>query len=320
MKYPNKLINKNIGITAMSDGQAAKIEKFNKSLKNLKDRGFNLKITPDVYWSGSGFGKGKIKAQELNELINDKSIEMIICASGGDFLYEIIPYVDYESIKKDPKWYMGNSDPTTLLYIITTMLDIATIYGFNASSFDEIFKHQEEALKIMNGNIEKQLSYEKYEAENWSNIYTETVYWKTPRGEVNVEGRIIGGCIDSLKLLINSEFDYTKEFINRYYKDGIIWYFDNFSLTTEDFYLTLLSMKRSGWFKNTKAVILGRVCFPGGFSDITYEEAIKEVFPQEKIIINADIGHVSPRMTIINGSYAKLKSKDGKGSLELLLK
>ena len=37
------------------------------------------------------------------------------------------------------------------------------------------------------------------------------------------------------------------------------------------------------------------------------------------IIINADIGHISPRMTIINGSIANIISKNGKGKIKFQL-
>ena len=38
------------------------------------------------------------------------------------------------------------------------------------------------------------------------------------------------------------------------------------------------------------------------------------------IIIDIDIGHISPRMTIINGAIAKITSKSGKGQIEFNLK
>ena len=56
--------------------------------------------------------------------------------------------------------------------------------------------------------------------------------------------------------------------------------------------------------------------------DITYEEAIYESLKDLNIpiIINADIGHVSPRMTIINGAIATITSSNGKGEIKFNLK
>ena len=46
------------------------------------------------------------------------------------------PYADFEQMKRNPKWPMGASDPTGLLYPYTTICDVATLYGCNAGSYD----------------------------------------------------------------------------------------------------------------------------------------------------------------------------------------
>ncbi len=131
---------------------------------------------------------------------------------------------------------------------------------------------------------------------------------------------MIGGCIDCLKDLIGTPYDFTKDFIKRYQEDGIIWYFDVFSKSAEEFYLTLFQMKEAGWFKHIKGMIVGRVCFPQCFyEDFSYQEALKRIFPELPIIFNADIGHVPPKMTIINGSKAHITCNNGKGAIEQVL-
>ena len=98
--------------------------------------------------------------------------------------------------------------------------------------------------------------------------------------------------------------------------DGIIFYFDVFDLSSKDFYLTLFQLKEAGWFFNTRCVIVGRICFPEENSFMTYQDALREIFSNIPVIMDADIGHVAPKMTIINGSYAKVCYKDGKGSID----
>ena len=41
---------------------------------------------------------------------------------------------------------------------------------------------------------------------------------------------------------------------------------------------------------------------------------------QIPVICDADIGHVSPQMAIVNGAILKITSKDGKGTVETILK
>lgn len=326
MKYP-KFLNNNgkIGVVALSAGVGDFIDEYKNSLINIEKKGFQIVETASVRNKGDISNTPEIRVNELNKLLNDNEIDFIMCATGGDFLIEILPFLDLKNIENNPKWLMGASDPTSLLYLITTALDIATIYGFNACSFDHPKLHecQENAFQIMQGNLITQNSFNLYEKERPDNAEsyntTEEVYWESLNGDVDITGRIIGGCLDSLRDLPGTRFDYTNKFIEKYQKDGIIWYFDVFALTTETFYMALIQLKESGWFKYVKGVVVGRVRFPGGFSQLTYQEALKKVFKDIPIIFNADIGHVAPKMTIINGSIAKITSRSGKGKMKLLL-
>lgn len=323
MQYPKFLEKGNIiGITAPSQGVGDDIEPFEKSLHTLKKEGYQIKETKSVRNKGMASASGKIRAQEFDSLITEKNVKIIMCASGGDFLVEMLPFVNWQHIKENPKWIMGYSDPTYLLYIITTKLDIATIYGCNAGSFDQTNPHEclKNNLKILSGNIVRQDSFSYYQKDWLENSdgyhLTEKVYWETINKEVDITGRIIGGCLDCLKDLIGTSYDYTKEFIEKYKKDGIIWYFDIFEPSAEVVYRTLFQMREAGWFKYIKGIIVGRVAFPKHFNEnFTYQEALKRMFPELPIIFNADIGHIPPKMTIINGSIAHITCKNGKGAI-----
>ena len=137
---------------------------------------------------------------------------------------------------------------------------------------------------------------------------------------IHATGRLIGGCMECLADIIGTPYEDTLGFIERYKEDGFIWYFDIFALRAETVYNTLWHMNAAGWFKYAKAFIFGRVCFPGTLLDMTYQEAIIRALPDSPIVFNADVGHVAPRMTMINGSVATLEAADGKGSLEMKLK
>ncbi len=321
MQYP-KFLEKNdtIGITAPSAGVGDNILAFEKSLKTLKKYGYQIKETASVRNKGIVSTIGKKRSEELDELITDKNIKMIICANGGDFLVDMLPFVNWNHIKENPKWMMGYSDPTALLYITTTKLDIATLYGCNGGSYDQTNLHEclKNNLEILSGNILEQKSFDFYQ-KDWLEEgdgyhLTEPVYWEDLNGEVDIQGRIIGGCLDCLKDLIGTPYDYTKEFIKRYKEDGIIWYFDVCELSVEVFYRTLFQMREAGWFQYLKGIVVGRVAVESCFyKDFSYQDALKKIFVNIPIVFNADIGHVPPKMTIINGSIAKITCKNGKG-------
>ena len=73
-------------------------------------------------------------------------------------------------------------------------------------------------------------------------------------------------------------------------------------------------MKEAGWLDYLKGVIVGRVKYPNSFVEMTYQDALKKVL-DVPVIFNADIGHVAPKMTIINGSIATISSSNGKGTI-----
>lgn len=319
MLYPS-FLNKNdkIGVVGLSAGVSLDDSLFDVSINNIRSYGYNVIISDNVKVNNEVTSN---RIEELNHFISDSSIKMIMVSCGGDFLYEIIPNVDYNLIKNNVKWYMGASDPTSLLYTITTMLDISTIYGFNACSFDSKIMHESQkiSLNMISGNIIRQNSYELYESDKNSRIdgnynLDKEDYWESNM-DVDITGRIIGGCIDCIRYLPGTKYDNTINFIEKYKDDGIIWYFDVFSMTSEDFYLTLLQFKNMGWFKYTKGVIVGRVMFPTTFTSVDYKKALDKVFDCP-YIYNADIGHVAPKITIINGSIAHIKCSNGKGYIE----
>ena len=52
------------------------------------------------------------RAKDLMDAFKDKSIKGIFCAIGGDDTIRLLPYIDYEVIKDNPKIFMGYSDTT----------------------------------------------------------------------------------------------------------------------------------------------------------------------------------------------------------------
>ena len=335
MIYPQFLKAKDvIGITAPSDGivEEPDIFRLETAIKNFESLGFKIKETKDVRTSNKGkSAPSNIQAQELEELFLDKEVKSIICSGGGDFLLEMLSEVNFEIIKNNPKWLQGYSDPTGLLYTITTNLDIATIYADNFKSFGmkDLHKSLINNIEILKGNIIEQESFEKYESKRPDRIIGNENYnldsdvkWEILNGDyINIKGRIIGGCIDILTELFGTRFDKTKDFIETYKQDGIIWYFDNCELTSESLIRTLWKFKDNGWFKYSKGILFGRSGIEQSCYGISFKEAVERVLADLNIpiIINTDVGHVSPRMTFINGAIANIESKNGKGKISFEL-
>ena len=55
------------------------------------------------------------------------------------------------------------------------------------------------------------------------------------------------------------------------------------------------------------------------YAGMSYAEAAIKVLGDAPVVFEADVGHVAPKMTLINGAVAELESSDGKGSLVMEL-
>lgn len=323
MIYP-KFIEKNdtIGICAPSAGIGHKLDLHEESIKCFKKHGFKVKETASVRVDNKRSTTAKKRAQELDQLVCDKSVNAIFAATGGDFMYEILPYINLENIKNNVKWISGMSDPTNLLYLVTTKLDIATLYGHNGSGFVEGQKDKETCLDYLQGNISKQKSYKRYQdfidTCNGLRLMNKKVNWISKK-DCTIEGRLIGGCFEIIEKFLGTEYDSTKEFIERYKDDGIVWYFDIFSMDAYNVYLSLLQMKYAGFFKHCKGILFGRVAFPNE-SEMKYAEAFKKALGKIPYIYEMDFGHTEPGMTMINGALVKVNCKDFKGDISFKLK
>ena len=324
-----------IDVPAPSDGSYNDkyVSRHKNAIIKLENVGYKINISKNLFNSIKGRSADeRTRAKELNKMFEDNS-NVIICAAGGEFLIEILPYVDFEKIKNNPKWVVGFSDPTGILFPITTKYDIATIYGTNFSSFgaEEYHKSIQDNLKILEGNIIKQESYDLYEDESYEKVtglegynLTEKVYWKTiSEKEEKIKGRIIGGCIDIITELAGTKYDGVKEFNKRYKNDGIIWYFDNCELSKEELIRVLWKFNELDYFKYTKGIIFGRNGIETSYNYETMEETLKDSILSKlniPIIYDADISHKGPSMTIINGAIAEITCKDGKSSVKFELK
>ena len=337
MKYPKFLHEGNtIGVPAPSDGASdnLKINKYKHAIKYFEDNNYKLVLSNNLYKSEKArSASAKERGEEINKMFNNKDIDFLICASGGEFLVECLPYIDFNIIKDNPKFVAGFSDPTGLLFPITTKLDIATIYGNNFSSFgeDTFYQCHYDFLDIIKGNLKELNSYDLYENERKEKItgleglnLTDKVEWKTINNkDIKVSGRIIGGCFDLISELIGTKYDGMKEFNEKYKDDGIIWYFDNCELSMEEVIRTLWKMNEFDYFKYTKLVIFGRFGVESSYIGYDVKSCLEDSILSKlniPIIYDADVSHKGPTLPIINGSVAHVYCKNKKGKISYELK
>ena len=121
-----------IAVTAPSAGVSdpTDVRRFENAVSVLRGRGYDVTLTPNVY-SDIGDGRSSSaeqRAKEADSVLGDPGIAYVISAKGGDHLNEMFDHTDLSCISDAPKWVQGYSDNTDILFRITTVYDIMSVY------------------------------------------------------------------------------------------------------------------------------------------------------------------------------------------------
>ena len=101
-------------------------------------------------------GTPEQRAKDLNDMFSDKEVKAIFSAKGGDMINGILPYIDFENIRNNPKIFLGMSDITVLLCAINKMTGLITFHCQDYSWFGKDgvsnFDKKEIIDKLFNAN------------------------------------------------------------------------------------------------------------------------------------------------------------------------
>lgn len=339
MKYPEFLKKGKIGVCAPSLGCTIDpyLKRCENAIKTLTKKGHEIAFSESCFEQEKCRSATKeIRAKEFEETYFREDIDAVVSMAGGEFMMEILPHINFNKIKNaKPKFFMGASDNANLTFLLPVNCDVASIYGvcFPTFGMKKWHKAVQDNYDLLTGKKLSFSSYKKYEIENphkkeegheLDGYYcTEKVKWEILTGEkeVNLKGRLIGGCLDVLTHLAGTKFCKIDDFNKRYKDDGIIWYLESCDLNVLEQARSLWFLRENGWFKNVKAFLIGRPQLTETMMDIDYKEAVLSQLKEFNvpIIIDIDVGHVAPSIPMLNGSVAKVQVKGGVGNIEFLL-
>lgn len=271
---------------------------------------------------------GKNRAEEFLRFFLDDNIDYIFSARGGEFLVDILPYIHekkclLQNVDKI-KYFHGYSDNSLLNIYLTTNFNIptvnsATVTDFCMKKLDESIQNIAEFMFLKNSDKFIQHSFKKYELEEFKDKTcgynkTEEVQYKVLNDLENIEvsGRLIGGCLEAITQLIGTQFDNVSKFCKNQ-QEGVIWYIDIYEDSAPEIFRKLNHMKNASWFENVKAILIGRTYGGKAFGDFDLKYALNKALSDLKvpIIYDTDIGHVAPQLTLINGSMTSIEYNAG---------
>lgn len=324
-----------IGIPAPSNGNYIDdAERYNLCKQKLNKLGYKIVESKnnsvfDKFVSASAVER----AEEFMQMWEREDIDALISLAGGEFMMEILPYLNEERLKKSsPKLFVGFSDNTILCHTLLTWLDTASVYHYTVKYFAQKKWHKsvKDGFDFITGKKTKFDSYNKFQNERYKTALPdagfaleEKVVWKNAKKEKEIfmQGRMVGGCIDVLLMFLGTKYDKTNAFIEKYKNDGFIWFLESCDLSVTEMKRAMWQLKENGWFKYVNGFIFGRPRINEPLNNLDYEDAIMQIIKDYNVpvVFDADFGHKPPAIPIMVGAHANIKSKNGKGELEFKL-
>ncbi|WP_252504358.1 S66 peptidase family protein [Sporosarcina sp. Marseille-Q4943] len=210
-----------IGIfTPSSPATVTAKQRYERGKRYLLEKGFQIKegsLTgkKDFYRSGTP----RERAEELNRLLRDPDVKLIMSTIGGTNSNSMLPYIDYEAFKRNPKIVVGYSDATAVLLALYAKTGIPVFYGpALIPSFGEFPPLVHDTYEYFSNLFitDTPLPYsaplpEKWsdEASNWLEKTKEKTLYDNQWISVNsgvAEGRLIGGNVNAMYGFIGTEY------------------------------------------------------------------------------------------------------------------
>ena len=212
------------------------------------------------------------RANDLMEAFSDQSIKAIISIIGGTDSNKLIPFIDYNVIRANPKIFMGFSD-STIVHYMCLKAGLGSFYGpsimagfaensrlltYTQDSVSRTLfntKHIGEILPNQEGWTSHHLPWEQPENQNIPRHMFHThprLAW--PQNKI-VTGHLVGGCVEALERVKQSDL-----WPNDHVWDGAILFLETSEVGTpvENFRKWITDYADRGILQRVNGIILGR--------------------------------------------------------------
>nr|WP_246408731.1 LD-carboxypeptidase [Granulicella aggregans] len=118
-------------LAIVSPASAAKVELVEAGMARLRGMGYEPVLMPHALARGPLYYAGPVseRVADLHTAFADTSIDGIVCTRGGWGSAELLPYLDAELIKANPKVFVGYSDHTSLHIWMRKFAGLVTFHG-----------------------------------------------------------------------------------------------------------------------------------------------------------------------------------------------
>lgn len=339
LRYPKPLAAGDlIAITAPSSGVPAALHaRLDLAIAALRQRGFQVVEGECLRQQVNGASAPpRRRADELMTFLTDPAIAAVMPPWGGELAIGLLDLLDFDALASKPaKWFCGFSDLSTLHLPLTTIAGWATVHGpnlmqFGGSASDAMTSGLWALLMAPHGADFQQHSSSAFErlGADWevnpdaNLIANHKTQWQRLDGfaaPLCIEGRLIGGCLDTLSRLAGTRYGDVPAFIAAAGKDGALLYLENAELAPFELARALHCLRMNRWFDGLNGILLGRSTGPDTASSeaFTYVDALRSGLAGVHcpLLYDLDIGHLPPQLSLVNGALAKVEFASGSGTI-----
>lgn len=294
-----------IGIISPSSA-VFETEPYEIAMESMEAMGLKVKLGQFVKnRHGHLAGSDQERAEELNSMFKDPSIDAIIALRGGSGAARILDKIEYDAIAKNPKIFIGYSDITALHAAIFEKTGLVTFHGplavsawngFAVNSFKKLLFEKEV------------LFFENPKNKGDKLVQTTNRIRKITPGKT--KGQLLGGNLSVLTGIMGSEY-FPKDWNNK------ILYLEDVGEAIYAVDRMMSQLELGGVLDKISGFVFGKCtnCNPNGsgYGSLTLEEVIDHYIKPLGIpaFSGAMIGHIDDNWTIPNGLEAEIDADQG---------
>jgi muramoyltetrapeptide carboxypeptidase LdcA involved in peptidoglycan recycling len=273
------------------------------------------------------------RAADLHAAFADSEIKAIIASIGGDDQITVLPHLDRELIRANPKPFFGFSDNTNLLMYLRNLgivgyhgASVMTQFG-RAGAMHPVTEASARAALFTSGEYELTPSADTNDVERpWEDPHTfesepamePSGGWQWHNADRVVEGAAWGGCLEVLSQMLMADREIRPE---TEYRGGVLFLETSEMLPTADTVFRILrSMGERGLLRQFSALLMGRARAwsfdqPNDAADresyraqqrTAVLRALADYAPDTMTVFDVDLGHTDPQVVIPYGGLVRV--------------
>lgn len=265
------------------------------------------------------------RAEDLMNAFKDPTIKGIFSNIGGSESIRLLPYIDFDVIRDNPKVFIGYSD-STVTHLFCHKAGISSFYGpailMDFAENVEMHEYTVEALKKALFTVSA--IGEVKPATEWTSERLEWIIenkdkkrkmntnkgYELLQGSGIAQGRLIGGCIEVLEFAKGTSLWPAKE----YWKDSILFFETSEELPTpSNIEYWLRNYGTQGILQQAKGIIFGKPQNEKYYEE--YKESIRVIMKELSlenlpVLYNLNFGHTEPKFVLPYGAMAEINCEN----------